>query len=76
VGAGYAGAMRYVDKTTYVLLCCLGFLGIAGIHRFYSGHTALGVVYLLTGGIFGIGTIVDLIIGATKPANGAGQILA
>lgn len=42
------------------LLLCL-FLGFYGGHRFYSGHTGLGILYLFTAGLFMIGWIVDLI---------------
>lgn len=43
------------------LLLCI-FLGGLGIHRFYTGHVFLGVLYLLTGGFFGIGWFFDLIL--------------
>jgi TM2 domain-containing membrane protein YozV len=35
------------------------FLGPLGIHRFYLGQWISGVVYLLTGGILGLGYIYD-----------------
>jgi len=35
------------------------FLGLFGIHRFYLGKWISGLVYLLTGGIFGLGWIYD-----------------
>lgn len=41
-------------------LLCL-FLGGFGIHRFYTGHLLLGLIYLFTGGFFLIGIILDLI---------------
>lgn len=36
------------------------FLGILGAHRFYLGKMGTGIIYLLTGRLFGIGWIVDL----------------
>lgn len=44
------------------LLLAIGFLGIAGLHRFYLGRPLTGILWLLTGGIFGIGTIVDIFL--------------
>lgn len=35
------------------------FLGLFGGHRFYIGDITLGVIYLFTLGIFGIGWITD-----------------
>jgi TM2 domain-containing membrane protein YozV len=43
------------------LLLCL-FLGPLGIHRFYSGHIAIGLLQFFTGGGFGIWWLVDLIL--------------
>lgn len=54
------------------LLLCI-FTGIFGVHRFYTGHIAIGVVQLLTAGGCGIWTLVDLIMIVTdnyKDANG------
>ena len=39
-------------------------MGWLGGYRFYKKQTALGVIYLLTGGLFGIGWIIDIIIAA------------
>lgn len=46
------------SKTTAYLLWF--FLGGLGIHKFYLGKHGMGIVYLLTGGICGIGWLVDL----------------
>lgn len=54
------------------LLLCL-FCGGIGIHRYYVGKIGTGILYTLTLGIFGIGTLVDLIkivIGKFTDKNG------
>lgn len=37
----------------------LTFLGLFGIHRFYIGKIGTGIIYLLTGGLLGIGWLYD-----------------
>lgn len=55
------------NKTTAIILCLLGLIGFAGFHKFYEGKIVMGIIYFLTGGIFLIGTIVDLIALLGKP---------
>ena len=37
----------------------LTFLGLFGIHRLYMGKWLTGILYFLTGGIFGLGYLYD-----------------
>ncbi|GJQ61293.1 MAG: membrane protein [Melioribacteraceae bacterium] len=53
--------VRRKDPQTIMLLTLVGFLGIAGIQRFVVDQIGLGILYVLTGGICLIGTIIDLI---------------
>ena len=59
------------SKTTAIVLSI--FLGGLGIDRFYLGYTGLGVLKLLTLGVFGIMWLIDLILivsGSLKPKDG------
>jgi len=51
---------RRRDPTTTMLLALLGLIVVAGIHRFYLGQIGMGLLYLFTGGLCLVGTIVDL----------------
>ncbi len=49
------------DEQTILLCCLLGLVFFAGIHRFLMGQIGMGILYLFTGGLCFIGTIVDAI---------------
>ena len=40
---------------------CGCFLGVAGLHRFYLGKWATGLLWTMTYGLFGIGLMYDLV---------------
>jgi len=37
----------------------LTFLGVFGVHRFYMGKWVTGLLYLVSGGLFGLGVLYD-----------------
>jgi TM2 domain-containing membrane protein YozV len=49
--------MQKSKLTAYLLWFFLGWLGA---HKFYVGKTGMGIVYIFTGGLFGIGLLIDL----------------
>jgi restriction system protein len=51
------------SKMTALLLCIFG--GWFGLHRFYVGKIGTGLLYACTGGLFGIGWLIDIIVIAT-----------
>ena len=49
-----SGTVDY--DTAWILLT---FLGLFGVHRMYMGKWLTGILYLATGGLFGVGYIYD-----------------
>ena len=58
-------AIHHKNKFISLALCL--FLGAFGAHRFYEGKIITGIIWLFTGGLFGIGITVDLICLIIKP---------
>lgn len=54
-------------KSKWVSFFLCLFLGVFGAHKFYEGRVLLGILYICTGGLFGIGIIIDLVILFFKP---------
>lgn len=57
--------VRARNKWVAFLLCL--FLGYFGAHKFYEGKAGMGILYLFTGGLFGIGWFIDCITLLLKP---------
>lgn len=49
------------DPQLILILCLLGLVGVAGIHRFIIGHIGMGILYFFTAGLCLVGTIVDAV---------------
>lgn len=54
---------REKNKWISLLLCIFTVFG----HKFYEGKFGMGILYLLTFGLFGIGWIIDIIALIGKP---------
>ena len=52
---------RRRDPQLILLTTLLGFVVIAGVQRFLIGQIGMGILYLFTGGLCLIGTIIDVI---------------
>jgi hypothetical protein len=59
--ASYEQADGLRSLTISYLLCAVAAMGFAGLHRFYLGKTVTGVIWFLTWGLGGAGTLYDLI---------------
>jgi hypothetical protein len=55
---GDTASFQMKSKTTAYLLWL--FFGLFGAHKFYLKKTGMGILYLLTAGLFFIGWIIDL----------------
>lgn len=53
---------RYIDGPVNhsVAWLLLAFLGVFGVHRFYMAKWMTGLLWLITGGLFGLGWLYDL----------------
>ena len=51
---------KEIKNKTIELIICI-FLGVIGGHKFYKGNIKMGILYLFTGGLLGIGWLIDII---------------
>ncbi len=61
VAGGYSGKAK--NKWIALTLCIFTFCG----HKFYEGKIGMGILYLFTCGLFGIGYVIDIISLLCKP---------
>ena len=61
-----AGMMKKPKNKWVAFFLCF-FLGLLGAHKFYEGKVGMGILYIFTGGLFGIGVIVDFFVLLFKP---------
>lgn len=69
----FALGLEEGEKSQSIALGLWFLFGILGAHRFYLGHTGVGILYLLTGSLCGIGWIIDgikFLNGQLNPADG------
>lgn len=52
--------MKNINKKTELILCVFG--GYIGLHKFYEKNMGMGVLYLFTMGLCGIGWIYDIAV--------------
>jgi hypothetical protein len=57
------GAVSPARRLTALLLALLGPMGLlCGLQRFYVGKIGTGILWLFTGGLMGIGQVIDIIL--------------
>lgn len=68
---GYDSLVSHKSRWLAFALCA--FLGYLGVHRFYTGKIATGLLWLFTGGLFGLGWLIDalaILVGFFRDSNG------
>lgn len=48
------------SKSAAYVLWLLGLMGVLGFHRMYLGKWGTGLLWMFTGGLFGVGAFIDL----------------
>lgn len=59
------GGAKAINK--WVAFCLCLFLGPLGAHKFYEGKIGMGILYLCTAGLCGIGWLIDIFSILFKP---------
>jgi TM2 domain-containing membrane protein YozV len=48
------------SKGVAYVLWLVALFGVLGFHRFYLGKIGTGLIWMFTGGVFGVGALIDL----------------
>ena len=67
VNANIAAGLGIRTRNKWVAFFLCLFLGYFGAHKFYEGKIGMGILYLFTCGLFGIGWLIDCIALLFKP---------
>ncbi len=65
----FNGRYEIRRKKPWVFYLWCIFLGLPGAHKFYLEENALGIGYLMTGGLWGFGILYDLLTGVSQVRN-------
>ena len=60
-----ASQSKVKNKWVALFLCL--FFGVLGAHKFYEGKPGMGILYIFTSGLFGIGLLIDFLVLLFKP---------
>ena len=58
----YSNYGNVSPKSRLVVIILWFFFGVLGVHYFYAGRIGMGLLWLITGGFFGIGWIIDILV--------------
>ncbi len=64
-----APAIAAHEKNKWIALLLLWFFGVLGAHKFYEGKIGMGILYLFTLGLCGIGCFIDFWVLLFKPTH-------
>lgn len=57
----YSRDNKLADQSPFLVFLVTFLTGYLGVHKFFRGEIGMGFLYLFTGGLFGIGWLIDSI---------------